>query len=26
MDELDGFWSTHKKIIEIQKNKGGIRK
>lgn len=26
MDDLDGFWSTHKKIIEISKSKGGIRK
>lgn len=26
MDNLDGFWSTHKKIIEISKSKGGIRK
>lgn len=26
MDELDGFWSTHKKIIQIEKSKGGIRK
>ena len=26
MEDLDGFWATHKKIIEIQKSKGGIRK
>jgi hypothetical protein len=26
MEDLDGFWSTHKKIIPLTKEKGGIRK
>lgn len=26
MEDLDGFWSTHRKIISITKEKGGIRK
>lgn len=26
MNELESEWNTHKKIIEIKKEKGGIRK